>query len=145
MYFEFSPIVLTQFHQRAARTATTAARRFAAGITLSEFRAVSADENWVEAFISNSLKGVHKLVKLQGLSVYFDTDAQRMMQGDRDEIIAALKTMLERPPKHQYILKPVTGEARVSVLLIADRYGGSDGALIYRSLSITPCLVKRPR
>jgi len=34
---------------------------FAAGITLSEFTAVSTDGNWVEAFIQDSLHGVHKV------------------------------------------------------------------------------------
>lgn len=57
---------------------------------------------------------MHKLVKLGALSVYFDTDNHRRLQGDNHEIIEALKSMLERPPQHQYILKPVTGEARVS-------------------------------
>lgn len=79
---------------------------------------MSTDENWVETFIQDSLKGVHKLVKLGALSVYFDTDTGSI-NGDRAQIIEALKQMLERPPKHQYILKPVTGEARVSCLPIS--------------------------
>jgi vacuolar protein sorting-associated protein 13A/C len=37
---------------------------FAAGITLSEFTAVSTDGNWVEAFIQDSLHGVHKVSRL---------------------------------------------------------------------------------
>jgi vacuolar protein sorting-associated protein 13A/C len=34
---------------------------FAAGVTLSSFKAVSADENWIEAFIQNSSEGVRKV------------------------------------------------------------------------------------
>jgi hypothetical protein len=34
---------------------------FAAGLTISEFKAVSTDGNWVEAFIQSSLGGVHKV------------------------------------------------------------------------------------
>jgi vacuolar protein sorting-associated protein 13A/C len=37
---------------------------FAAGLTISEFKAVSTDGNWVEAFIQDSLKGVHKVCNL---------------------------------------------------------------------------------
>ncbi|ORY32314.1 hypothetical protein BCR39DRAFT_523905, partial [Naematelia encephala] len=90
---------------------------FAAGLTISEFKAVSTDENWIETFIQDSLKGVHKLVKLNALSVYFDTDTGSLDKGedDRQGTIDALKAMLDGSPKHQYILKPVTGEARVIV------------------------------
>ena len=90
---------------------------FAAGFTLNEFKAVSADGDWVEAFIQHSAGGVHKLVKMSGLSVYFDTDTPRRLQGEHDEMVEALRSMLERPPKHQYILKPVAGEARVCLHL----------------------------
>lgn len=34
---------------------------FASGFTLSEFRAVSTDGNWMESFIQDSLHGVHKV------------------------------------------------------------------------------------
>jgi hypothetical protein len=48
--------------------------------------------------------------------VYFDTDTGSLDQGpgDRQGTIDALKAMLLGEPKHQHILKPVTGEARVS-------------------------------
>lgn len=59
------------------------------------------------------MKGVHKLVKLAALGVYFDTDTGSLDKGDREGTIGALKQMLSGPGKHQYILKPVTGEARV--------------------------------
>ncbi|WWC86271.1 uncharacterized protein L201_001144 [Kwoniella dendrophila CBS 6074] len=90
---------------------------FAAGITLNEFKAVSTDENWVEAFIQNNLNGVHKLVKLGALAVYHDTDTKSLDKGpeDRQGTIDALKAMLDGSPDHQYILKPVTGEARAII------------------------------
>jgi vacuolar protein sorting-associated protein 13A/C len=71
----------------------------------------------VETFIHDSLAGVHKLVKLNALSVYFDTDTTTLDKGvdDRQGTIDALRQMLAGSPKHQYILKPVTGEARCIV------------------------------
>ena len=89
---------------------------FAAGVTLSEFKAVSTDSNWVEAFIQDGLAGVHKLVKLGALSVYFDTDTDSLDRGpdDRQGTLDALNAMLTSDNKdRQYILRPVTGEARV--------------------------------
>jgi vacuolar protein sorting-associated protein 13A/C len=71
----------------------------------------------VESFIQDSLAGVHKLVKLSALSVYFDTDTGSLDKGldDRQGTIDAIRHMLAGSPKHQYILKPVTGEARCIV------------------------------
>ena len=68
----------------------------------------------MEAFIQDSKKGVHKLVKLSALSVYFDTDTGSIDKGpdDRQGTISGLKEMLTGSPNHQNILKPVTGEAR---------------------------------
>ena len=56
-----------------------------------------------------------QLVKLGALSVYFDTDTGSLDKGpkDREGTLDALKSMLAGSPTHQYILKPVTGEARV--------------------------------
>ena len=78
------------------------------------------------------MKGVHKvsvlrehrwqrcrltiqLVKLGALAVYFDTDTGSLDKGaeNRQDTLDALKAMLVGKPEHQYILRPVTGEARV--------------------------------
>jgi vacuolar protein sorting-associated protein 13A/C len=54
-------------HVRYEDGTSTPEHPFAAGLTISEFKAVSTDGNWVEAFIQDSLKGVHK-VRLVSLS-----------------------------------------------------------------------------
>lgn len=90
---------------------------FAAGLTISEFKMVSTDENWVETFLQNNVKDVHKLAKLSALSLYFDTDSGSLDKGAENQkaTIQALKTMLSNRVEHQYILKPVTGEARLVI------------------------------
>ncbi|KAK8865949.1 hypothetical protein IAR55_001098 [Kwoniella newhampshirensis] len=110
-------IHVKNIHVRYEDGSSTPDHPFAAGVTLNEFKAVSTDENWVEAFIQDSLHGVHKLVKLGALAVYFDTDTGSLDKGanDRQGTIEALKEMLTGSPRHQYILKPVTGEARAII------------------------------
>lgn len=65
-------------------------------MTLNEFKAVSTDANWMEAFIHDSLHGVHKLVQLEALAIYFDTDTESLEKGpeERSETIQALKDMV---------------------------------------------------
>lgn len=110
-------IHVKNIHLRYEDGSSTPEHPFAAGLTLSEFKAVSTDANWLETFIQDSLHGVHKLVKLEALSVYFDTDTGSLDKGpeDRAGTLEALKQMLAGSPTHQHILRPVTGEARVIV------------------------------
>ncbi len=51
-------------HVRYEDGSSTPEHPFAAGLTIDEFKAVSTDEKWVEAFIQDSLKGVHKVRRL---------------------------------------------------------------------------------
>ncbi|KAL1410608.1 Vacuolar protein sorting-associated protein 13 [Vanrija albida] len=109
-------IHIKNIHLRYEDGTSTPDHPFAAGLTISEFKMVSTDENWVEAFLENDVKDVHKLSKLSALSVYFDTDATSIAKPDnRDGTIDALKAMLVGNPAHQHILKPVTGEARLVI------------------------------
>lgn len=89
-------IHVKNIHVRYEDGSSTPEHPFAAGFTLDEFKAVSTDEKWVEAFIQDSAKGVHKLVKLAALSLYFDTDTGSLDKGqeDRQGTIDALRTMV---------------------------------------------------
>lgn len=109
-------IHIKNIHLRYEDGSSTPDHPFAAGLTISEFKMVSTDENWLEAFLQNDVKNVHKLAKLSALSLYFDTDTPSVDKGDRDATILAVKNMLvKQEVDHQYILKPVTGEARLVI------------------------------
>lgn len=108
-------IKLKNVHLRYEDDLSTPNHPFAAGVTLSSFKAVSTDENWVEAFIQSGLEGVRKLATLDGLSIYFDTDATSIHRSDKREMFSAFLKQIASKDNivhHQYILKPVSGEAR---------------------------------
>lgn len=105
-------------HLRYEDDTNTPEHPFAAGVAISEFKMVSTDENWVEAFLQNNVQDVHKQAILEELSVYFDTDAGSVDKGadHQEDTILALKDMLKnKKAEHQYILKPVSGEARLII------------------------------
>lgn len=54
---------------------------------------------------------------MNALSIYFDTDASSLDRGPdkREDTMAAVKQMLLEKTDHQYILKPVSGEARLVI------------------------------
>lgn len=90
---------------------------FSVGLTLSHFSAVSTDENWTPAFITNSAKGVHKLAKLESLAVYFDTDSLSLAGYPIDQAIVKFNELIAKrdqpTPEHQFVLKPVSGQGRL--------------------------------
>lgn len=89
---------------------------FSAGFTLSGFSAVSTDEHWTPTFIHNSSKGIHKLAKLESLAIYFDTDTESLAGYAPDEAVRKFTSLIAkegRDPRHQFILKPVSGEGRL--------------------------------
>lgn len=89
---------------------------FSAGITLAEFSAVSTDANWNPTFIQNSGDGIHKLARLESLSVYWDTDSESLAGHEISEAQNKFNALIARDgstPSHQYILKPVSGAGRL--------------------------------
>ncbi|SNX84266.1 related to VPS13 - involved in regulating membrane traffic [Melanopsichium pennsylvanicum] len=89
---------------------------FSAGITLAEFSAVSTDANWNPTFIQNSGDGIHKLARLESLSVYWDTDSESLAGHEISEAQKKFNALIAREgatPTHQYILKPVSGAGRL--------------------------------
>lgn len=115
-------ISVENIHLRYEDSLSTPSHPFAAGITLASFRAVSTDANWVEAFISNAAAqgGVHKLASLDGLAVYFDTDASSVYSAtSRQDMLASLKSLIASKnhdvPTHQYILTPISASSRLTL------------------------------
>ncbi|KAH9937704.1 vacuolar protein sorting-associated protein 13 [Fomitopsis serialis] len=90
---------------------------FAAGATLAGFTAASVNEKWQPAFIDSKAGTIHKLSKLESLAVYFDTDAESMAGLSHAEFIKKFTEQVY----HQYILKPVTGEGRITMNRTLDK------------------------
>ncbi|PWN25799.1 DUF1162-domain-containing protein [Jaminaea rosea] len=112
-------ITVRNIHVRYEDSLSNPEHPFAAGFTLSEFSAVSTDANWNPTFIQNSAEGIHKLARLESLSLYWDTDSISL-SGLSD--VAESKQRFDelipkegQSPSHQYILKPVSGAGRLIV------------------------------
>ncbi|KAF8509808.1 vacuolar protein sorting-associated protein 13 [Gautieria morchelliformis] len=91
---------------------------FAAGVTLAGFTAKSVDENWIPTFIQSSALSIHKLARLESLAVYFDTDSPSISGLPVEEAIEKFTSLISsdgHTPEHQFILKPVTGEGRITL------------------------------
>lgn len=111
-------IVVKNVHLRYEDNISVPGHPFAAGFSLAEISLVSTDENWQEAFVSGRKTGAHKLAKLDSLAVYFDTDSKSLTGLSSEEFTKSFTELIAREkhlPKHQYILKPVTGSGKIII------------------------------
>ena len=132
-------ITVRNIHIRYEDSISAPGHPFAAGITLEEFSAVSTDGEWKPTYIQNSVGVAHKLATLEALAIYFNTDSTLMGTGreaatPRDEEVLGHDEMMEKfkelivkgenpdSASHQFILKPVSGRARIEM----DRSGKID-------------------
>ena len=89
---------------------------FAVAITLAGFTAESTDAEWKPTLIHNAQGGIRKLAKLDAFAIYFDTDSPSLAGLPKDEALTKFMDLVatkDKTPDHQFILKPVSGEARV--------------------------------
>ncbi|KAI5452535.1 Vacuolar protein sorting-associated protein 13, variant 2 [Naganishia albida] len=91
---------------------------FAAGITLSSFELLSADENWVEGFVKQVLDATRKVARMDSLSVYVDSDAPSIIRDGLDSIdtwkmFEGMISRKDREAEHRYVVRPIAGDARV--------------------------------
>ncbi|KAI9155542.1 Vacuolar protein sorting-associated protein [Paramyrothecium foliicola] len=123
-------VTVKNIHVRYEDSISAPGHPFALGVTLDEFSAVSTDQGWKPTFIQNSNTTTHKLAKLGALAVYWNTDTELLGSGreaaspsqemPHDDLVGKLRSMLSSAQdsadvNHQYILKPVNGQAKIEL------------------------------
>ncbi|TPX12975.1 uncharacterized protein E0L32_006620 [Thyridium curvatum] len=124
-------VTVKNIHVRYEDSISAPGHPFALGLTLEEFSAISTDGEWKPAYIQDSTKTTHKLATLGALAVYWDTDADLLGSGreaepkeedkmSHDDIIQNFKSMIVKTDdventSHQFILKPVSGQAKIEL------------------------------
>ncbi|KAF3765567.1 vacuolar protein sorting-associated protein 13 [Cryphonectria parasitica EP155] len=124
-------VTVKNIHVRYEDSISAPGHPFALGVTLEEFSAISTDGEWKPTFIQDSTKTTHKLATLGALSVYWNTDTKLYGTGketsssdkppmEHDEMIKTFKAMIGKADEnigvdHQFILKPVSGQAKIEM------------------------------
>ncbi|KAI1084297.1 vacuolar protein sorting-associated protein 13 [Whalleya microplaca] len=123
-------VTVKNIHVRYEDTISAPGHPFALGITLEEFSAVSTDGEWQPTFIQNSTKTTHKLATLGALAVYWNTDTTLLGSGREDNdnlnsmshdgLTTKFREMIGKGDNpatadHQFILKPVSGQAKIEL------------------------------
>ncbi|KAI2611442.1 vacuolar protein sorting-associated protein 13 [Hypoxylon fragiforme] len=123
-------VTVKNIHIRYEDAISAPGHPFALGVTLAEFSAVSTDGEWKPTFIQNTTNTTHKLATLGALAIYWNTDTTLLGPGrevgdedkhmGHDDLINNFKEMIGKgnntsSSNHQFILKPVSGQAKIEL------------------------------
>ncbi|KAK6533217.1 hypothetical protein TWF281_007367 [Arthrobotrys megalospora] len=112
-------VTIKNIHIRYEDSISTPGHPFALGFTLEEFSAVSTNKNWEPIFIQGNVAVTHKLGKLSSLAVYWNTDTELLGHGAHDDVLTEFPRLIAKSSQpaesQQFILKPVSGEARLEL------------------------------
>lgn len=121
-------VTVKNIHLRYEDSISAPGHPFALGMILEEFSAVSTDGEWKPTFIQISGDKTNKLATLGALAVYWNTDSELLGTGrealsssenamGHDEMVEKFKELAvtDSSSKHQYILKPVSGQAKIEL------------------------------
>ncbi|XP_076466689.1 LOW QUALITY PROTEIN: intermembrane lipid transfer protein VPS13D-like [Babylonia areolata] len=106
-------------HLRYEDDKTNPACPFACGITIKKLSVHSTDSSWVPKFVSHDAADtMYKLVDLQSLAVYCDSNISTVAHLPLQELLNELQRDMYRTKDnqfkdHEYILKPINSQARV--------------------------------
>ncbi|TPX68863.1 hypothetical protein SpCBS45565_g02841 [Spizellomyces sp. 'palustris'] len=110
-------ITMKNIHIRYEDSLSNPSNPFSVGITLEELSAVSCDQNWQPAFIHEQTELIRKLSRLGSLALYFNTHSESFSGKSPEEFMKifheSIATGERIPINQQYILKPVSGTARL--------------------------------
>ncbi|KAJ3494408.1 hypothetical protein NLG97_g4098 [Lecanicillium saksenae] len=117
-------VTVKNIHVRYEDSISAPGHPFALGLTLEEFSAISTDGQWKPTFIQDSSNVTHKLATLGALAVYWNTDTSLFADQDlentpREQVLAQFRKMVGKTEavygNHQYILRPVNGQAKIEL------------------------------
>ncbi|XP_022794312.1 vacuolar protein sorting-associated protein 13A-like [Stylophora pistillata] len=115
-------VSVRNIHIRYEDSVTNPTAPFSIGATLENLSAESTDENWVPSIVGESVKIVHKLVKLDSLALYWNTkDDIGKLPTQEDWVnqakggIAIRRTKHFSPPDFKYILQPISATTKVKM------------------------------
>ncbi|KAK6541287.1 hypothetical protein TWF694_008645 [Orbilia ellipsospora] len=112
-------VTIKNIHIRYEDSISTPGHPFALGFTLEEFSAISTNENWQPIFIQGNVAITHKLGKLSSLAIYWNTDTGLLGQGSHETVLKEFPRLIAKcnvpPENQQFVLKPVSGEARLEL------------------------------
>ncbi|XP_071825694.1 intermembrane lipid transfer protein VPS13A-like isoform X3 [Apostichopus japonicus] len=112
-------IKVNDIHVRYEDRTTNKEAPFAIGATLEGFSVLTTDENWLPCILDQSVEMIYKLVQLNSLAVYWNTDSPLYSAMERPQLMAGMKESVAKkdkvPPGYQYLIAPISSQAQMRI------------------------------
>jgi len=86
---------------------------------LSNFTVVSVNGEWQPAFVPTTAGAINKLVNLESLAIYFNTDSESIeglpVKEGGEKFRSLISTTQHPVPGHQFVLKPISGVGKITM------------------------------
>uniref|UniRef100_A0A914WWB3 Uncharacterized protein n=1 Tax=Plectus sambesii TaxID=2011161 RepID=A0A914WWB3_9BILA len=111
-------VTVKNIHIRYEDKYTNRRRPFAAGITLDSLDFQTTDENWIPTIHKEAVKLIFKLVQMNSLAVYWNSDTKLISDmTSKEEIGRAMRSVIATsnnlPQGYNYILEPISVDAKL--------------------------------
>uniref|UniRef100_A0A0K0FDI7 Vacuolar protein sorting-associated protein 13A (inferred by orthology to a human protein) n=1 Tax=Strongyloides venezuelensis TaxID=75913 RepID=A0A0K0FDI7_STRVS len=113
-------VKIRNIHVRYEDKYTNRQKPFAAGITLEALDFITTDENWKATIHKDVVKIVHKLISMNNLSVYWNSDTRLISdlaskEDIKREMHNGITTQTHRLKDFKFILEPINLEAKLAM------------------------------
>ncbi|XP_070537095.1 intermembrane lipid transfer protein VPS13A-like isoform X2 [Ptychodera flava] len=112
-------VQISNIHVRYEDRFTNPEAPFALGITLHDLSFQTCDTNWKKCLADSTSSLIHKLVELDCLAVYWNTNSRMYSNLPREQLRNILKDGIAgtelKPPSHQFLIKPISMKAQVRI------------------------------
>lgn len=108
-------------HIRYEDSTTVPNCSFACGVIIRHLSTQSTDESWNPKYVlSDNTTFMRKMLELEGLSVYWDTNVDLIGHKPQEEMVEAMRKQVgeqldeeSKGAEHEYVLAPVSGTAKL--------------------------------
>nr|KAG5695912.1 hypothetical protein BaRGS_017350 [Batillaria attramentaria] len=109
-------VKVSNIHVRYEDRFTNPKRPFSIGFTMQELLFQTTDENWKPCVIKDAVTQIYKLVKLDSLSVYWNSCSQLLDGLEKEQILESLKMNIASQgtrTEYQYVVRPISSVAHL--------------------------------
>lgn len=108
-------LTIRNIHIRYEDDAVLTESPYSVGVTLKELSAVSTDEAWEPSFISITQPFTRKLMTLNSLTCYMNTNSEPLDNETVGSLLAEFQAQLDDSAINRYLLQPVLGSGRLKI------------------------------
>ena len=86
---------------------------------MSDFNIISVNGEWQPAFVPTTAGAINKLVNLESLAIYFNTDSESIEGLPAKESVEKFRSLISTTQQpvsdHQFVLKPISGVGKITM------------------------------